>query len=243
MKKGTKWKRQRWIKMEEQTWGFGCHLWRRHNGATTNFFLPVLAGLNRATHTPHPAITSHISSECKGIGTFILVPLLRFQSLSTLCSGIQRSSHTGWKFCQTNPYHYSILLWLYSPLLDLGRFFSFLIYTQSVGLIRWGISPSQGRSLCTEHKHRINAHRHPCLEWNSNPRSQRSSGWRLFIPSTARPLWSANLYHPIPKLPDMRAVSHAIRGNVKISRLPFIIYEIPNLKKQVTSYSIPAEQR
>jgi hypothetical protein len=26
-------------------------------------------------------------------------------------------------------------LWLYSPLLDLGRFFSFLIYTESVGLL------------------------------------------------------------------------------------------------------------
>jgi hypothetical protein len=23
-----------------------------------------------------------------------------------------------------------------------------------------------------EHKHRINAHRHPCLEWGSNPRTQ-----------------------------------------------------------------------
>jgi hypothetical protein len=63
--------------------------------------------------------------------------------------------------------------------------FSFLTYTQSVGLFERGISPSQGRYLHTEqHKYRINAHRHPCLEWDSNPRSQCWSG---------RPLWSAGL--------------------------------------------------
>jgi hypothetical protein len=46
-------------------------------------------------------------------------------------------------------------------LVDLGRFFSFLIYTQSVGLLGRGISPSQGNYLHREqHKHRINAHRH-----------------------------------------------------------------------------------
>jgi hypothetical protein len=46
-----------------------------------------------------------------------------------------------------------------TALVDLGRFFSFLIYTQLVGLLGRGISPSQGRYLHTEqHKHRINAH-------------------------------------------------------------------------------------
>jgi hypothetical protein len=67
-------------------------------------------------------------------------------------------------------------------LLGLGRFFSFLIlYT--VGRTPWrGISPSQIRYLYTQqHKHIINTYRHPCLEWDSNPRSQRSS---------ERPLWS-----------------------------------------------------
>jgi hypothetical protein len=48
----------------------------------------------------------------------------------------------------------------------------FLIYTQSVGLLGQGISPLQGRYLCTEgHKHRINAYRYLCLELDSNPRS------------------------------------------------------------------------
>jgi hypothetical protein len=62
-------------------------------------------------------------------------------------------------------------------------------FPQSVGLLGRGISPSQGRYLHTEqHKHRINAHIHPCLEWNSNPRSQCLSVRRRFIPQTARPL-------------------------------------------------------
>jgi hypothetical protein len=74
-------------------------------------------------------------------------------------------------------------------LVDLGRLFTFLIYTQSIELLGRGISPPQGRYLHTEeHKHRINAHRHPCLEFDSNPRSQRSSGRRRFMP---RPLWWA----------------------------------------------------
>jgi hypothetical protein len=48
--------------------------------------------------------------------------------------------------------------------------------------IPWTISPSQGRYLHTgQHKHRINAHRHPCLKWDSNPRFQSSSERRQFI--------------------------------------------------------------
>jgi hypothetical protein len=55
-------------------------------------------------------------------------------------------------------------------------------YRQSVGLLGRGISPSKGRYLHTEqHKHIINAHRHPCLEWDSNPRSKHSSERRQFM--------------------------------------------------------------
>jgi hypothetical protein len=79
-------------------------------------------------------------------------------------------------------------LWIYLPmygsiaLVNLGRFFSSLIYTQSAGLLGRGISLSQGRYLHTEHhKHRINVHRHPCLQWDSNPRPHCSSGWRRFM--------------------------------------------------------------
>jgi hypothetical protein len=45
----------------------------------------------------------------------------------------------------------SVCLCLYSPLLDLGRFFSVSwSFTRSVGLLGRGISPSQGRCLHTE---------------------------------------------------------------------------------------------
>jgi hypothetical protein len=58
------------------------------------------------------------------------------------------------------------------PFVDLGRFFSFLIYTQSIGLLGRRTSPSQGRYLHSEqYKHRINADRHA------------SSGIRNYDPS------------------------------------------------------------
>jgi hypothetical protein len=79
----------------------------------------------------------------------------------------------------------SVYLWLYSPLLDLGRFFSFLI------LYTVGRSPWTGDQAVTgQHKHRINAHRHPCLKWDSSPRFQC---WEGEDSSCLRPLglWSA----------------------------------------------------
>jgi hypothetical protein len=43
--------------------------------------------------------------------------------------------------------------------MDLSHFFSFLIYAQSVGLLGWGMSPSQGRYLhAEEHKNTIKEH-------------------------------------------------------------------------------------
>jgi hypothetical protein len=64
----------------------------------------------------------------------------------------------------------SIYLWLYSPLLVLICFSVSWSFTQTVCLLRRGLSPSQGRYLHTEQ------HRQPRLEWDSNPQSQRSSG-------------------------------------------------------------------
>jgi hypothetical protein len=66
----------------------------------------------------------------------------------------------------------------------------FLNLKQSVGLLRRGISPSQGRYLIQIQ----NKYRHACLEWGSKPRSQCSSGRRHFMPQIARPLSSA-VYH------------------------------------------------
>jgi hypothetical protein len=53
--------------------------------------------------------------------------------------------------------------------------------TSSVHTLEREISPSQGLYLHTEHKHRINAHRHPCLDWDSNPRPQCLSGRGQFM--------------------------------------------------------------
>jgi hypothetical protein len=61
-------------------------------------------------------------------------------------------------------------------------------YRQSVGLLGRGSAPSQGRYL---HKHRINADRPPCLEWDSNSRSQCLRGGRRLVNNTARPLMTA----------------------------------------------------
>jgi hypothetical protein len=71
---------------------------------------------------------------------------------------------------------------LYSPLLDLGRFYSSLIF-YTVGRTPWTGDRPVARPLMHtgEHKHRINAQRHPCLKWDSNPWSQCLSGRRQFI--------------------------------------------------------------
>jgi hypothetical protein len=75
------------------------------------------------------------------------------------------------------------------PLIPLYRcrgFLSFfLIISQTVGLLRRGIGPSQGRYLHTgQHKHRkTHTHtKHPCPEWYSNPRSRLPSERRLCMP-------------------------------------------------------------
>jgi hypothetical protein len=78
--------------------------------------------------------------------------------------------------------HVHTYIWLYSPLLGLGPFFSFLIlYT--VGRTLWTSDKPVTWPLPT---HRItqtqNEGKHPCPEWDSKPRSQSSSGRRWFMP-------------------------------------------------------------
>jgi hypothetical protein len=114
-----------------------------------------------------------MSQEYWSIYLFVtyLTALLLIQSLQTIYLSIYGST----VFCLT-----------------LTAFSDSWTFTKSVELIGRGISPSEGRYLHTgQHTHRINKHRHPYLEWDSNTRSQCSSGQRLFMPQTARPLWSA----------------------------------------------------
>jgi hypothetical protein len=55
-------------------------------------------------------------------------------------------------------------------------------FTQMVGHLGRGISPSQGRYLHTgQHKHRTNVHKHPCLKWDSNLQSELLSERRQFM--------------------------------------------------------------
>jgi hypothetical protein len=68
-------------------------------------------------------------------------------------------------------------------------FFSFvMLYT--VGRTPLTGDQPIARPLPT-HKYTINAYRHPCLQWDSNPGPQCSSGRRQFMPQTAWLLWSA----------------------------------------------------
>jgi hypothetical protein len=87
----------------------------------------------------------------------------------------------------------SIYLWLYRPLLDLDSFFSFLVSTQSARLLGRGSARRKAATCTQDNKNRINAHRHPCLKWDPNSRSQCLSGRRQFIPKTARPPRSADI--------------------------------------------------
>jgi hypothetical protein len=65
-------------------------------------------------------------------------------------------------------------------------------FTQSVGLLWRGISPSQGRYLHTgQHTHTTNSQPTSLAQVDSNPLSQCLSWRRQFIPYTARPLWWA----------------------------------------------------
>jgi hypothetical protein len=72
----------------------------------------------------------------------------------------------------------SIYIWLYSPLLDLGRFFRFFNF-YIVSTTSWAGDQPVARPLPThtgQHKDRINSHKHPCLEWDSNPWSSAFQG-------------------------------------------------------------------
>jgi hypothetical protein len=79
----------------------------------------------------------------------------------------------------------SVCLSIYgsTALVDLGGVFRFLIlYT--VGRTPWTGDQPVTMPLPTHRKtsRRINAHKHPCLEWDSNPRYHCSSGRRRFMP-------------------------------------------------------------
>jgi hypothetical protein len=86
------------------------------------------------------------------------------------------------------PLHSFIHQWLYSPLLGLGLFFSFVIFFYTVGRTPWTSDQPVARPLptrrTTQTQNTRKQYRHPCLEWDSNPRSQSSSERTQFMPQT-----------------------------------------------------------
>jgi hypothetical protein len=103
-------------------------------------------------------------------GSFLLLPIEPIFSVKFHCSKTENRTR-GERLVHW--YHSVSSFYGSTGVVGLGRFFSFLIHTQLLGLLGRGISPSQGRYQHTQQrKHRINAHIHPCLEWDSNPRSQ-----------------------------------------------------------------------
>jgi hypothetical protein len=79
---------------------------------------------------------------------------------------------------------YTIYLSIYGST-DLCRTlaaFQFLnLFTQSVGLHGRGSARRKAATCAQYNTNRIKAHWHPCLEWDSNPRSQCLSGRRQFM--------------------------------------------------------------
>jgi hypothetical protein len=78
-------------------------------------------------------------------------------------------------------FYLTILLQFFVGLRLLFKFLDLLHSRQDS--LNGGIMPSQGFYLHTgQHKYRTNSHRYPCVEWDSNPRSQWSSRRKLFMP-------------------------------------------------------------
>jgi hypothetical protein len=82
---------------------------------------------------------------------------------------------------------------LYSLLISTNMnivFSSIILYTVSRSPWTGDQPVARPRYLHTgQHKHRINVHRHPCLQWDSNQRSRCLSEQRRFMPQNARPPW------------------------------------------------------
>jgi hypothetical protein len=122
--------------------------------------------------------SGHFISLCREYNYCIRIPLLEFTSSRKLKTYLT----------ELPPYIYIYFFFFWLALQPLWPWphFSFLIYSQSVGLLERVISSSQGLCLNTvQHKHRINTYthtKHPCSKWDSNPRSQRPSERRQFMP-------------------------------------------------------------
>jgi hypothetical protein len=110
------------------------------SGAVTYSYIPSFIKIGSATRKLTGMDTQH--GDRISLSIYLSIYLSISVSLSTYLS--VRPSYPS--------IHPSIDISIYgcTGLVDLGRFLSFFIYTQSVGLLGRGISPSQGRRLHTE---------------------------------------------------------------------------------------------
>jgi hypothetical protein len=168
-------------------------IFKKHNVSETGFcFLlqvkPIQLGPNDNVIPYHRTPASTISCGGAGVRRYGL-------ALSEDGNWIQCPKHYVLNKNRTMDYiqkhNISIMInflypFLFYCTLTVSRFFHFLwICTQSAGLLGRVMDPSQGHYLNTEqHKHRkTHTHtKHPCPKWNSNPRSQRPSERRQFMP-------------------------------------------------------------
>jgi hypothetical protein len=118
-----------------------------------------------------------------------------------------------------------------------------IVYTD--GRTPWMSDQSVARPLPTLraiHTQNKRTHRNPCLEWDSNPRSQLSSERRQFMPQTTPPLWSAVIYFRdvnfvwnlkfwfLRMQAVLSTVVHLLRehGCVLVSYRRYIVRELPD---------------
>jgi hypothetical protein len=96
----------------------------------------------------------------------------------------------------SDPTYCHVIEW--QPLQGPGLFFSSVIIFYTDDRTIWMSDKPVARPLpihrTTQTQNKC-IHRHPCLEWDSNSRSQRSSERRQFMLQTARPLLSASIEH------------------------------------------------
>jgi hypothetical protein len=127
---------------------------------------------------------SHIFTACFSTSCGLYSGVVLCVSLNFPLRKVKRNTFPSWRKC------FVILSGCLFLLLPLERRASvtlfvslqFLNLRQSVGLFDGGSARRKAATYIRQHKHRINAHRHLCLERDSSPRSQRSSGRRHFLP-------------------------------------------------------------
>jgi hypothetical protein len=122
------------------------------------------------------------------------------------------------------------LLWLYSPLLGLRSFFSFLIL-YIVGRIPWTGEQPVARPLPTQrtiqtHIQKKEKHKHPCLEWYSNP---RPSVWARENTSCFKQRGHCD-WHSILMISGIKQVCMSL--HVLYRKLRFILFSLSMLWRQ-----------